>query len=120
MKLVVPTDGNDLDALISKSFGRAKNFLIIDLSSSEVSIIENLQNVQSAQGAGIQSAQNAVTSGGDAIITINCGPKAYRVLSESGVKVYKGIDGSVQKNIEEFKKNKLNIMNNANVESHWI
>ena len=58
--------------------------------------------MDSAQGAGIQSAQTAVEAGGDILITLNCGPKAYRVLNEAGVRIYSGIDGSLNENIQAY------------------
>ncbi len=120
MKIVIPTDGENLKSTISKSFGRSKKFLVADSSSMDFEIIENIQNMESAQGAGIQSAQSAVKSGGDVLITLNCGPKAYKVLTESGVRVYTGIDGSIEENIKKLNNSELNLMNDANKEGHWI
>jgi len=120
MKIIIPTNGDNLDSDISKSFGRAKRFLVVDSKSMKFDIVENTQNMQSAQGAGIQSAQSAIKSGGDIVITIHLGPKAYRVLSESGVRLYVGANGSIKQNIEEFQKGTLGAMTNHNVEGHWI
>lgn len=120
MKTVIPSNGDNLDSDICKSFGRAKRFFIIDNDTLEYEIVENAQNMQSAQGAGIQSAQSAIKAGGDALITMHCGPKAYRVLSESGVRVFIGVDGSIRKNIDEYKEGTLGIMKNSNVEGHWV
>ncbi len=120
MKIVIPTNGNNLESAIGKSFGRAQRFLVVDSLSKEFEVIENIQNMESAQGAGIQSAQSAVKAGGDVLVTLNCGPKAYRVLSESGMRVYTGIDDTIEKNIDEFVNNKLSLMNDANKEGHWM
>jgi len=120
MKIVIPTNGNDLNSELCKSFGRAKNFLVVDLETSEFEVVENTQNFQASQGAGIQSAQSAVKAGADTIITMHCGPKAYKVLLESGVKVYEGAEGAVGANVEEYKNGTLGIMKCANVEGHWI
>lgn len=120
MKIIVPTNGNDLNSTICKSFGRAKRFLVVDLETSEFNIVENTQNYEAAQGAGIQSAQSAVKAGADTIITMHCGPKAYKVLLESGVKIYEGADGTVSANIDEYKNGILGMMKCANVESHWV
>lgn len=120
MKIVVPTNGNDLDSVICKSFGRAKRFLVVDLETSEFDVVENTQNYEASQGAGIQSAQSAIKAGADTIITVHCGPKAYKVLLESGVKIYEGAEGTVIANVEEYKHGTLGIMKCANVESHWV
>lgn len=120
MKIVVPTNGNALDSVICKSFGRAKHFLVVDLETSEFDVVENTQNYEASQGAGIQSAQSAIKAGADTIITVHCGPKAYKVLLESGVKIYEGAEETVIANVEEFKNGTLGIMKCANVESHWV
>lgn len=120
MKIAVPTNGDNLNSKISKSFGRAKRFLVVDSETVEFEIIENTQNLQAEQGAGIQSAQSAIKAGGDTIITLHCGPKAYRVLTESGARVIAGNEGSIRQNIEWFNEGLLSTMNCANKESHWV
>lgn len=120
MKIAIPTNGDNLESEISKSFGRAKRLLLVDLETLEFEIIDNVQNLQATQGAGIQSAQSAIKSGGDILITMHCGPKAYRVLSESGAKVYIGVAGNIRQNINEFKEGTLGIMTAGNVEGHWV
>ncbi|MEX1375919.1 MAG: NifB/NifX family molybdenum-iron cluster-binding protein [Eubacteriales bacterium] len=120
MKIVIPTNSNILEDEISKSFGRSKNFVIIDSDSMSFDIVENIQNMESSQGAGIQSAQTIIKAGADILITINCGPKAYKVLSASGIKVYSGIDGTIMYNIKQYKSRKLHSMADANVEGHWV
>lgn len=119
MKIAIPTNGEKTNDQISKSFGRAKNFIIVDADALSFDIVENIQNMESAQGAGIQSAQLIVKSGADILITINCGPKAYKVLSAAGVPVYSGIDGSILENVKEYKSGNLSSLNSANVEGHW-
>ena len=51
-------------------------------------IIDNQQNLNAAQGAGIQSAETVVRSGAKVLVSGHCGPKAFRVLAAAGVKVY--------------------------------
>lgn len=118
MKIIVPTNGENIDSDICKSFGRTKRFLVIDLDTLDFETVENAQNMQASQGAGIQSAQSAIKAGGDTLITMHCGPKAYRVLTEAGVRVYNGADGTIRKNIEQLKEGTLSIMPCANVEGH--
>ena len=58
MKLVFTTLGVNLDSQLDPSFGRARNFLVYDLQTQAFGILSNKQNLEAAQGAGIQSAQN--------------------------------------------------------------
>lgn len=58
MKLAIPTDGNDLTAAMSASFGRAPKFMVVDSEAETFDFMNNTRNLNAAQGAGIQSAQN--------------------------------------------------------------
>ena len=63
-----------LQAEVDSRFGRAKKFMIYDIEKGTYSFIDNKQNLNSPQGAGIQSAQNVVETGAEAVITGHCGP----------------------------------------------
>ena len=41
MKIVVPTNGDNLDSEISKTFGRTQNFLAVDFDTLQFEIINN-------------------------------------------------------------------------------
>jgi predicted Fe-Mo cluster-binding NifX family protein len=120
MKIAITTKGKDLDSKIDPRFGRAESFIIYDTKECKYEVIDNIQNVESQQGAGIQAAQNIVDKGANALITAHCGPKAFRVLSSAGVKIYVLGEGSVRTAIERFKNNKLQEMSDPNTEGHWM
>lgn len=120
MKYIIPIDGDNLNSNINRTFGRTKQFIIVDSNTLEFKIIDNEQNLQAAQGAGIQSAQLIVKSGADNLITMNCGPKAFRVLSSAGIKIYLGKHGTINENIIAYKNGQLEEMSDANVEGHWV
>lgn len=119
MKLVFTTTGDNLDALLDPSFGRARNFLIFDLESGTSQVISNQQNLNAAQGAGIQAAQTIVKAGADALVTGHCGPKAFRVLAAAGVKVYNTDAPTVAEALARYRAGQLTEATTANVESHW-
>lgn len=119
MKIIIPTNGDSLEDKISNTFGRTKNFLLVDNETMEFKLVKNTQNRQAAQGAGIQSAQLAAKEGADAIITMHCGPKAYRVLMETGIPIYCGKMLSINENIQKLKEGTLEKMADSNVEGHW-
>lgn len=120
MKVILPIDGDNIESPINNSFGRCKQFIFVETTTNEFSIIENLQNAQAAQGAGIQSAQAVIKSGVDAVISLHLGPKAYRVLFESGIKIYYGVKSTIKENIKKLVNGELEEMHDANVESHWV
>ncbi len=120
MKIAITTEGKDLSAPIDQRFGRAGGFVIYDTQSHEFSINDNTQNLNAAQGAGIQAAQNVVNLGAQAVITGHCGPKAFKVLSASGVKVYSSNAATIEEALTLFNENKLECLSGADVEGHWV
>ena len=119
MKLIFTTAGETLDATLDPSFGRARNFLLYDLESGTGQVISNQQNLNAAQGAGIQAAQTIVKAGAQAVITGHCGPKAFRVLEAAGVKVYNTDAPTIVEALARFRAGRLTEAMAANVEGHW-
>ncbi|HON58308.1 MAG TPA: NifB/NifX family molybdenum-iron cluster-binding protein [Smithella sp.] len=119
MKIAVTTSGNDLNAPLDSRFGRAPKFLIYDLETKTFEIIDNKQNLNAAQGAGIQSAQNIVQLGAKALVTGHCGPKAFRVLKSAGVKIYNTSAATVAEALDLYLAGKLTESDAADVEGHW-
>jgi predicted Fe-Mo cluster-binding NifX family protein len=119
MKIAISSKGNTLDSEIDPRFGRAGFFLLVDPETMNFEVIENKQNLQLPQGAGIQAAQVVVEQGAKTVLTGNCGPKAFKVLQASGVKVAVGISGSIQEAINNYKSGKINFAEAPNVEGHW-
>lgn len=119
MKIALSTSGNDLNAALDTRFGRAPKFLVLDLENGEFEIIDNQQNLNAAQGAGIQSAETVVRSGATALVSGHCGPNAFRVLSSAGVKVYNSDAATVAEALEQYKQGKLKEAGGADVQGHW-
>ena len=119
MKLAFTTSGENLDSPLDPSFGRARGFLIYDLATQTFEITSNQQNLDAAQGAGIQSAQTIVKAGAKALITGRCGPKAFRVLDAAGVKVFNTDVLTVADALARYRLGKLTEAEAANVEGHW-
>lgn len=120
MKVIVTSQGKNLESEVDPRFGRAKYFIVVDPETGDFTAHDNTQNVNALQGAGIQAAQNVVNLGAGAVITGNVGPKAFAALQAGGVKVYVGATGSVADAIEKFKAGELECVGKANVEGHWM
>lgn len=120
MKVAVTAQGKELASEVDPRFGRAKYFIVVDTESGELTTHDNSQNLNAAQGAGIQAGQNVVELGVEAVITGNVGPKAYATLQAGNVKVYAGAKGSVAKALEAFKAGELQATDGANVKGHWM
>lgn len=119
MKIAITATGKTADAEVDPRFGRAGFFAICDTDDDSIEYIDNRINVEASSGAGIQAASNVVGAGAQVVITGNCGPKAFKALSEGGVKVIIGAAGKISEVIDKFKKGELEYTESANVEGHW-
>ncbi len=119
MRLAFTTLGENLDSPLDPSFGRARNFLVYDLQTQAFEVISNKQNLDAAQGAGIQSAQTIAKAGTNALITGHCGPKAFRVLEAAGIKVFNTDAATITEALARYRAGTLTEANTANVEGHW-
>jgi len=119
MKIVFTTSGNDLNAPLDSRFGRAPKFLAYDLDSEIFEVVDNQQNMNAAQGAGIQSAETVARLGAKALVTGHCGPKAFRVLLAAGIKIYNTEAHTVAEALEQYRAGKLKEARAADVEAHW-
>lgn len=95
MKIAVTSRGPDLNSQVDPRFGRASSFVVWDTDTDEFSVHDNKQNVNAAQGAGIQAGRTVVDLGVEAVITGNVGPKVFATLQAANVKVYPGATGTV-------------------------
>lgn len=120
MKVAFTTSGNDLNAPLDSRFGRAPKFLVYDLDTNTFSVIDNRQNLNAAQGAGIQSAETVARSGAGGVVTGHCGPKAFRVLSAAGVGVFTTDAPTVAAALERYRAGELAETKGADVEGHWV
>ena len=92
------------------------------VADSETGIWEahaNEQNMNAAQGAGIQAAQLLVNLGVEAVITGHVGPKAFRTLKAAGVSIYLSEAATVEEALRLFRENRLPRADEATVEGHW-
>jgi predicted Fe-Mo cluster-binding NifX family protein len=120
VKIALTTSGSDLKASLDSRFGRAPKFLIYDLESDSFEIVDNAQNLNAAQGAGIQSAQNIARLGVGALVTGHCGPKAFRVLTQAGIKIYNTSAATLAEAIEQYRAGKITEAASADVDGHWV
>ncbi|HKL87299.1 MAG TPA: NifB/NifX family molybdenum-iron cluster-binding protein [Treponemataceae bacterium] len=120
MKIAITSEGETLESMVDQRFGRAAKFIIFDTESETFTVQDNTQNLNAAQGAGIQSAQNVVDSGATALITGHTGPKAFRVLYAGKISIFLSKKETVKTAIDQWKKNELTQITEADVEGHWI
>ena len=119
MKIAITASGETLESQVDPRFGRAAKFILFDTESGELQAVDNIQNLQAAQGAGIQAAESVYRLGAESVLTGNCGPKAFQALAAAGIKVFTGARGTVAEALEAFKAGKFSTAESANVEGHW-
>ncbi len=122
MKVAVTSYGQDLSSKVDLSFGRAKWFVVVDTEKENVEAHSNKQNVNAAQGAGIQAAQNISNFGVDVVLTGNVGPNAFRTLSAASIKIFivdKDIE-TVQDALSEWEADRLQEVSEATIEGAWV
>lgn len=119
MKIGVSAEQTTPESLVDPRFGRSKYFMVYDDTNGSWESIDNNQNLQAAQGAGIQSAANVVNAGCEVLISGHCGPKAFTALNKVGVSVYTVSSGTVRNAIDSFKQGILTKIESADVEGHW-
>lgn len=119
MKIAVTSTGTELTSDVDPRFGRAAYFLIVDPETLEFETVENSQNMNLPQGAGIQAGKTVADKNVDTVLTGNCGPKAFRTLEAAGIKVVTEVNGRVIDAVLKFKNGELKKTDGANVEGHW-
>lgn len=119
MKIAISTAGTGLQDHMESRFGRTPRFLIIDTATQLIELVDNTQNLNAAQGAGIQAAQIVVAHGASAVITGHTGPKAFKVLQAAGVKVYNVSPGPIEGLIAACLNGELTLATAADTEGHW-
>jgi predicted Fe-Mo cluster-binding NifX family protein len=117
MKIAFTTSGDTLDAKLESRFGRSPKLLVYDLDQNSLEVIDNHQSTHAAQGAGIQTAELIVRSGASSLVTGQCGPKAYRVLSEAGIEVYGSDAPTVALALKAFKAGTLKTIGSTDLEA---
>lgn len=119
MKIAITCSGANLDAPLDPRFGRAASFLIYDTETEQTRVIPNQQNMQAAQGAGIQAGQTVAGAGATALITGNVGPKAFRVLEAGGVTVYLADQITGREAVAALQAGRLKPTSAPNRPGHW-
>ena len=118
MRIAVSASGSSLDAEVDPRFGRCQYFIIIDPDTMQFESVEN-SSAMASGGAGISAAQTIVSKGVEAVLTGNCGPNAYQVLSPVGIKVITGVSGRVRDAVQSYKSGNLEGSTQPNVPNHF-
>ena len=101
-----------LDSEISNHFGRAENFVFVEVDNGQIKnfyIKENPYQEKEVR-AGMDASLFVVREKIDSIITKEMGPISFHTLRDNIVDVYRGIDGNIREIIREFSESKLKLL----------
>jgi predicted Fe-Mo cluster-binding NifX family protein len=118
MKIAISATGPTLDDEVDPRFGRCQYFIIADPETMEFEAVDNA-SAMAAGGAGISTAQTIAGKGVEAVLTGNCGPNAYQVLSSAGIQVITGVSGKIKDAVESYRTGKFKTSFQANVPDHF-
>lgn len=119
MKIAISAQDTNLDSLLDERFGRAKFFIIYDDETKEFASIDNHQNLNAMQGAGIKAGKTIIDSDAKVLITGNVGPKAFQVLDSANIEIYSINSVVIKDAIIKYQNKELNKVTGATVEGHW-
>jgi predicted Fe-Mo cluster-binding NifX family protein len=120
MKVGVTSAGREMTSPVDPRFGRSAGFVVVDTESGDSRYVDNAQNVNAPQGAGIQAARIIADEGVDCVVTGHCGPNAYRTLAAAGIKVALAATGTVAEAVKALVSGALKPAESADVEGHWV
>jgi predicted Fe-Mo cluster-binding NifX family protein len=117
MRIVVSSQGENLNAAASPIFGRCPTYVFVDTETMAFQAVPNPAMNQGG-GAGIQAAQFVVNQGAEAVLSGNLGPNAFDVLQAAGVPGYLIVEGTVSQAVEAYRGGRLQPMAGPNGAAH--
>ena len=118
-KIAVTSSDGTLEGMVDERFGRAKKLIVYDMGTDTFEVTENTKQMNLAEGAGIQAAQNVVNLGVGTIISGHLGPKAFQVLRSASIDAYSAASLTVADAIKKYREGNLNKLAGADVQGHW-
>jgi len=106
LKIAVSAEGPTLDAKVGSRFGTSGYMLIVDLQTMKLDPVP-LGAGQGQRGGGMQAVVAAIGHRVKVVLTGYCGPQALAHLSDNGIKVIDGLEGTVIDVIDTYRREEL-------------
>jgi predicted Fe-Mo cluster-binding NifX family protein len=119
--IAIPTDNDQgLAAPISLHFGHASffTFVTVDIDSGEVSKVEAVPNTGHQQGGCMAPVMVVKNKQADAVILGGIGGRPLMGFIEVGVLPLRGVQGSVQDNLNAFRAGRLEQLMTSTCSGH--
>ena len=117
MKIAISSTGSTLESEVDPRFGRCQYFIVVDPETMIFEAVDN-SNAAAASGAGISAAKVITDKKIQLVLTGNCGPNAFDVLSSVGTDVITGVSGKIKDVIEGYQSGKYQVSVQASVPGH--
>ncbi|MBF0241563.1 MAG: NifB/NifX family molybdenum-iron cluster-binding protein [Desulfamplus sp.] len=106
MKVIFPSNSQlGLTGSVYNHFGSAPFFVFVDSETGEHKVITNLDKDHEHGNCQPLKAMGDITA--DVVVVGGIGDGALKKLVNSGIQVFRAVEGSVQTNLELLKENKL-------------
>ncbi len=120
MNICITAKEAGLDAAFDEHFGRAPYLVIVDGTTGEVvKAINNIDNQNAVQGAGLETGKVVSEAGADIVLTGHLGPKATDYLKMANIASYKVAAATVAEAFAKFKSKEVTNLDTADVRGHW-
>jgi len=115
MRIVVTSEGNDLEAAIALAFDRCATYVFVDLPEMRFEVYGN-PAAGGGGGAGSQAAQFVVECGVQAVLTGQIGPLAYDVFQKAGLPILLIQGGTVRQAVKAYESGELQHLMGPNLQ----
>jgi predicted Fe-Mo cluster-binding NifX family protein len=108
MKIAFPvTEDNGLDSLVNEHFGAAKHFMIVDLDTRAIEIVDNQKHLEGNASCktGVFDKETTV----DAVVTNCIGDGSLRGLNTANIRVYAAQEITIAQNLALLEKGELKL-----------
>ena len=115
LRSAIRSGGPEFTSQVDPRFGRAKYLIVLDTENGEFRALDNSQNVNAPQGAGIRAARKVISESVEAVVTGHVGPKALEALESARIQVYCGASGTANDALQQLKSGQLKTPSRSDV-----
>ena len=89
MKIIIPSQKDEVNSEVSEVFGRAPFFLLFEIKDNQYKLIETIKNTNANTkgGVGAMAAKTIAEKKAKILIAKNIGPHAKDVLNQFDIKI---------------------------------
>jgi len=104
MVIVIPSNGDTINSLISDTLGRAPFLIVYDSTNEKYNSVEN-PGFKVQDGSGLKASEIIINNKADVLLTKEIGRKSYSVLQREHIKIQLlTTGGSVKSVIKKYLK----------------